>query len=109
MFTTRIKVIPSLAEMSHSVYEFPEGIFTGLRFTTQRIIQSLSQWFLSRRATHPVVREDPNTDRAKAIALAQFVVQKKNLGISLVPSQALLLSREFLQSVYHEEMMRHHN
>ena len=42
---------------------------------------------------------DPMTDRDNAIALARLVVQKKNLGISLVPSQALLLSREFLLAV----------
>jgi len=45
---------------------------------------------------------DPMTDRDNAIALARLVIQKKNLGISLVPSQALLLSREFLLAVRHD-------
>lgn len=36
------------------------------------------------------------THRAKAIALAQIVVRKKQLSIALTPTESLLLAREFL-------------
>ena len=70
---------------------------------------SRSQWFsFLKRLRLPQSRhlrlrsDDPMTDRERAISLARLVLQKQKLGISLAPSQSILLSREFLLAIKHD-------
>jgi len=87
---------------------FRVGGYIDRQYGTATAPGSLLRWYSSlKRKLSPqrILRMrslDPMTDRDNAIALARLVIQKKNLGISLVPSQALLLSREFLLAVRHD-------
>lgn len=57
----------------------------------------LKNYLPHRHHRHLQVRpRDPLTDRDHAISIARLVLQKQKLGISLAPSQSVLLSREFL-------------
>ena len=40
------------------------------------------------------------TDKDRAIELARQVYGAKNLGLSLLPSQAMLIATEFLRALY---------
>ncbi len=63
----------------------------------------LANYLPRHRHRHLRIRsQDPITDRDEAISLARLVLQKQKLGISLAPSQSLLLSREFLLAIKHD-------
>lgn len=87
--------------------KFPAGGSIGQSSGMAEMPGSVSQWFLSLRKRlfqrpprHLSLRaSEPLTDRDEAISLAKLVLQKQKLGISLIPSQAVLLSREFLLAV----------
>jgi len=50
------------------------------------------------------------TDKDQAIELARQILRDKELGIALVPSQSMILAREFLRAVglLPEEHAGHH-
>jgi len=47
--------------------------------------------------------QDLETDRDRAAALARIIIQKQKLGISMTPSQSLMMSREFLLAIREPE------
>jgi hypothetical protein len=95
-------MVNEMGVMLLSARRFLVGGFTD-QSSGDRLRHSGLRWFSSlKRKNKPAplpTRNQIETDRDKAISLARVVLQKKNLGIALNPSQSLLISREFLQEI----------
>jgi hypothetical protein len=95
-------MVNEMGGMLLNARRFLVGGFTA-QSSGDRVRHSQLQWFsFLKKRNRPAPLPTPKqiaTDRDKAISLARLVLQKKNLGIALNPSQSLLISREFLQEI----------
>jgi hypothetical protein len=99
-----------IKEMSLPELKYRAGGFIETSSGTPTMPVSRYRWFsfLKRHLSRPLPRHlhlrsaETMTDRDRAISLARLVLQKQKLGISLAPSQSLLLSRELLLAVKYD-------